>query len=178
MLYHVGAHTVLPGLPVLRLPQTAAGEEDKGQKITTDNRVLFHPRATRSTTSTSDRPSCPAAPAWTSCEVHLKISSPAAACSTSTSILMEKGVKLEGVGGVKYVTPRAPAHADETVVPGHQRWPTAEWGARDLSDRCWRVRHARGGAPISTRCAPQAGRDREGAATKLRGTTQRSRSRC
>src|SRR5690606_39091383 len=36
MLYHVGAHTVLPpGYLCCGYPQTAAGEEDKGQKITT-----------------------------------------------------------------------------------------------------------------------------------------------
>ncbi|HNQ75642.1 MAG TPA: 4Fe-4S dicluster domain-containing protein, partial [Pseudothauera hydrothermalis] len=37
MLYHVGAQTVLPpGYLCCGYPQTAAGEEDKGQKITTD----------------------------------------------------------------------------------------------------------------------------------------------
>jgi Fe-S oxidoreductase len=43
MLYQVGATTVLPpGYLCCGYPQTAAGEEDAGQKITTDNRVLFH----------------------------------------------------------------------------------------------------------------------------------------
>ena len=43
MLYETGAVTVLPpGYLCCGYPQTAAGEEDKGQKITTDNRVLFH----------------------------------------------------------------------------------------------------------------------------------------
>ncbi|HZX33455.1 MAG TPA: DUF3683 domain-containing protein, partial [Rhodocyclaceae bacterium] len=42
MLYEIGATTVLPpGYLCCGYPQTAAGENDKGQKITTDNRVLF-----------------------------------------------------------------------------------------------------------------------------------------
>jgi FAD/FMN-containing dehydrogenase/Fe-S oxidoreductase len=43
MLYELGAQTVLPpGYLCCGYPQTAAGEADQGQKITTDNRVLFH----------------------------------------------------------------------------------------------------------------------------------------
>ena len=43
MLYDVGAQCVLPpGYLCCGYPQTAAGDEDKGQQITTDNRVLFH----------------------------------------------------------------------------------------------------------------------------------------
>ncbi len=43
MLYETGAITVLPpGYLCCGYPQTAAGEEDKGNQITTDNRVLFH----------------------------------------------------------------------------------------------------------------------------------------
>lgn len=43
MLYESGAQTVLPpGYLCCGYPQTSAGLHDKGQKITTDNRVLFH----------------------------------------------------------------------------------------------------------------------------------------
>ena len=43
MLYEVGAITVLPpGYLCCGYPQTAAGEAESGQKIITDNRVLFH----------------------------------------------------------------------------------------------------------------------------------------
>ncbi|HET6718630.1 MAG TPA: DUF3683 domain-containing protein, partial [Rhodocyclaceae bacterium] len=43
MLYETGAITVLPpGYLCCGYPQTSAGNEDKGQQITTDNRVLFH----------------------------------------------------------------------------------------------------------------------------------------
>lgn len=43
MLYETGAQTVLPpGYLCCGYPQTSAGDRDKGNKITTDNRVLFH----------------------------------------------------------------------------------------------------------------------------------------
>ncbi len=43
MLYHTGAVTVLPpGYLCCGYPQNAAGQADKGNQITTDNRVLFH----------------------------------------------------------------------------------------------------------------------------------------
>jgi len=43
MLYHVGAQCVLPpGYLCCGYPQSAAGLDDKGQQITTANRVLFH----------------------------------------------------------------------------------------------------------------------------------------
>jgi FAD/FMN-containing dehydrogenase/Fe-S oxidoreductase len=47
MLYEVGAITVLPpGYLCCGYPQTSSGNHDKGQEITTDNRVLFHRVAT------------------------------------------------------------------------------------------------------------------------------------
>ncbi len=43
MLYHAGAQTVLPpGYLCCGYPQTAGGEEAKGQEISTENQVLFH----------------------------------------------------------------------------------------------------------------------------------------
>ncbi|MDD5240912.1 MAG: DUF3683 domain-containing protein [Sulfuricella sp.] len=43
MLFHLGTQTVLaPGYLCCGYPQTSAGDQDRGQKITTDNRVLFH----------------------------------------------------------------------------------------------------------------------------------------
>lgn len=43
MLYHVGVQTVLPpGYLCCGYPQRAAGQDDKAEKISTDNRVLFH----------------------------------------------------------------------------------------------------------------------------------------
>ena len=43
MLYEVGAITVLPpGYLCCGYPQTSSGNHDKGQEITSDNRVQFH----------------------------------------------------------------------------------------------------------------------------------------
>ena len=43
MLYHLGVQTVLPpGYLCCGYPQTAAGNDDTGQRIATENRVLFH----------------------------------------------------------------------------------------------------------------------------------------
>ena len=137
MLYHVGAHTVLPpGYLCCGYPQTAAGEEDKGQKITTDNRVLFHRVANTLN--------------------YLDIKTVIVSCGTCMDqlqkyefekifpgcrlldiheYLMEKGVKLEGVGGVKYMY-HEPCH---TPMKQYQGIKVANelMGTRvDLSDRC------------------------------------------
>ncbi len=43
LLFHLGAQTVLPpGYLCCGYPQTASGDEDRGRQITTANRVLFH----------------------------------------------------------------------------------------------------------------------------------------
>jgi FAD/FMN-containing dehydrogenase/Fe-S oxidoreductase len=47
ILFHLGIRTVLPpGYLCCGFPQTSAGRHDLGQRITTDNRVLFHRMAT------------------------------------------------------------------------------------------------------------------------------------
>ncbi|MFU2486957.1 DUF3683 domain-containing protein [Thauera sp. WH-1] len=137
MLYHVGAQTVLPpGYLCCGYPQTAAGEEDKGQKITTDNRVLFHRVANTLN--------------------YLDIKTVIVSCGTCMDqlqkyefekifpgcrlldiheYLMEKGVKLEGVNGVKYMY-HEPCHTPMKVHSGI-KVANALMGTRvDLSDRC------------------------------------------
>jgi FAD/FMN-containing dehydrogenase/Fe-S oxidoreductase len=105
MLYHVGAVTVLPpGYLCCGYPQRAAGELDKGQAISTENRVLFHRIANTLN--------------------YLDIKTVIVSCGTCMDqlagyefdrifpgcrlldiheYLMEKGVKLEGVDGVRYM---------------------------------------------------------------------------
>jgi FAD/FMN-containing dehydrogenase/Fe-S oxidoreductase len=105
MLYEVGATTVLPpGYLCCGYPQTSSGDEDKGQKITTDNRVLFHRVANTLN--------------------YLDIKTVIVSCGTCMDqlqkyqfekifpgcrlldiheYLMEKGVKLEGVEGTRYM---------------------------------------------------------------------------
>jgi FAD/FMN-containing dehydrogenase/Fe-S oxidoreductase len=105
MLYHVGAQCVLPpGYLCCGYPQTAAGNRDRGQKIITDNRVLFHRVANTLN--------------------YLDIKTVIVSCGTCMDqlqkyefdkifpgcrlldiheYLLEKGVRLEGVEGVRYM---------------------------------------------------------------------------
>ncbi len=105
LLYEVGSQCVLPpGYLCCGYPQTAAGEEAKGQEISTSNRVLFH-RVAHTLN-------------------YLDIKTVVVSCGTCMDqlakyefdkifpgcrlldiheYLMEKGVKLEGVGGERYM---------------------------------------------------------------------------
>lgn len=137
MLWHVGAQTVLPpGYLCCGYPQNASGQADKGEKITTENRVLFHRVANTLN--------------------YLDIKTVVVSCGTCYDqlakyefeqifpgcrivdiheYLMEKGVKLEGVNGVKYL------YHDPCHTPMKQQSPIktvqALVGAEAvLSDRC------------------------------------------
>jgi Fe-S oxidoreductase len=105
MLYEIGATTVLPpGYLCCGYPQTSSGDEEKGQAITTGNRVLFHRVANTLN--------------------YLDIKTVIVSCGTCMDqlqkyefdkifpgcrlldiheYLMEKGVKLEGAKGVRYM---------------------------------------------------------------------------
>ncbi len=137
MLYEIGAQTVLPpGYLCCGYPQTAAGESDQGQKITTDNRVLFHRVANTLN--------------------YLDINTVIVSCGTCMDqllkyqfekifpgcrlldiheYLLEKGVKLEGVQGTRYMY-HEPCHAPMKTMSGI-KVANALMGQRvDLSDRC------------------------------------------
>jgi FAD/FMN-containing dehydrogenase/Fe-S oxidoreductase len=105
MLYKVGAQTVLPpGYLCCGYPQTSAGEAEKGRQITTDNRVLFHRVA--NTLNYLDIKtvivSC-----GTCMDQLLKYEFekifPGCRLLDIHEYLMEKGVRLEGVAGTKYM---------------------------------------------------------------------------
>ena len=105
MLYEIGVQTVLPpGYLCCGYPQRAAGQLDKAQKITTDNRVLFHRVANTLN--------------------YLDIKTVVVSCGTCLDqlvdyefekifpgcrmidiheYLLEKGVKLEGLNGSRYM---------------------------------------------------------------------------
>ncbi len=105
MLYDIGTQCVLPpGYLCCGYPQTAAGEEDAGRRIITDNRVLFHRVANTLN--------------------YLDIKTVIVSCGTCMDqlqqyefdkifpgcrlldiheYLLEKGVRLEGVSGVRYL---------------------------------------------------------------------------
>ncbi len=105
MLYEIGAQCVLPpGYLCCGYPQTAAGDGRQGQEITTDNRVLFHRVA--NTLNYLDIKtvivSC-----GTCMDQLLKYEFdkifPGCRLLDIHEYLMEKGVKLEGVDGVRYL---------------------------------------------------------------------------
>ncbi|MGE5640899.1 MAG: DUF3683 domain-containing protein [Clostridia bacterium] len=105
MLYHVGTQCVLPpGYLCCGYPQTAAGDSAKGESIIVQNRVLFHRLATTLN--------------------YLDIKTVIVSCGTCLDqleqyefgrifpgsrlldiheYLLEKGVKLEGAQGMRYV---------------------------------------------------------------------------
>jgi FAD/FMN-containing dehydrogenase/Fe-S oxidoreductase len=105
MLHHIGAQCVLPpGYLCCGYPQTAAGNEKRGAQIVTDNRVLFHRVANTLN--------------------YLDIQTVIVSCGTCMDqlqkyefdkifpgcrlldiheYLLEKGVKLEGATGVRYM---------------------------------------------------------------------------
>jgi Fe-S oxidoreductase len=137
MLYHLGVQTVLPpGYLCCGYPQTAAGNEDKGQKITTENRVLFHRVANTLN--------------------YLDIKTVIVSCGTCidqlqkyefgkifpgcrlldiNEYLLEKGVRLEGTHGVNYLF-HEPCHTPMTQAPGFKVASALLGTPVALSDRC------------------------------------------
>jgi FAD/FMN-containing dehydrogenase/heterodisulfide reductase subunit C len=105
MLFELGAQTVLPpGYLCCGYPQTSAGQADKGEAISTQNRVLFHRVA--NTLNYLDIKtvlvSC-----GTCMDQLLKYQFerifPGCRLLDIHEYLMEKGVKLDGVSGEKYL---------------------------------------------------------------------------
>lgn len=137
MLFELGAQTVLPpGYLCCGYPQIAGGQADKGEAITAANRVLFHRVA--NTLNYLDIKtvlvSC-----GTCMDQLLKYEFekifPGCRLLDIHEYLMEKGVKLDGVSGEKYLyhdpchTPMK-THAPMTVAN------TLLGGGVTLSDRC------------------------------------------
>ncbi|HRK56880.1 MAG TPA: DUF3400 domain-containing protein, partial [Burkholderiaceae bacterium] len=141
MLWHVGVQTVLPpGYLCCGYPQRGAGQNDKAQQITTDNRVLFHRVANTLN--------------------YLDIKTVVVSCGTCYDqlqsyqfeeifpgcriidiheYLLEKGVKLQGVQGVRYM------YHDPCHTPMKQQDPlktvnallsTADNTRIEKNDRC------------------------------------------
>ena len=105
MLWHVGVQTVLPpGYLCCGYPQRGTGQFDRAEKITTDNRVLFH-RVANTLNYLDIRTvvvSCG------TCYDQLQSYKfeeifPGSRMVDIHEYLMEKGVRLEGVTGVRYM---------------------------------------------------------------------------
>ena len=137
MLFDIGAVTVLPpGYLCCGYPQTSAGDEDKGQAITTANRVLFHRVA--NTLNYLDIKtvivSC-----GTCMDQLLKYQFekifPGCRLLDIHEYLMEKGIRLEGVTGRHYLY-HDPCH---TPMKTHAPLKVAQelmGGDVRLTDRC------------------------------------------
>ncbi|MBB5191570.1 FAD/FMN-containing dehydrogenase/Fe-S oxidoreductase [Silvimonas terrae] len=137
MLWHVGTTTVLPpGYLCCGYPQTSAGFEDKGNKITTENRVLFHRVA--NTLNYLDIKtvivSC-----GTCMDQLLKYQFeqifPGCRLLDIHEYLLEKGVKLEGVTGTRYMY-HEPCHTPMKQYKGIDVANQLMGSKVDLNDRC------------------------------------------
>lgn len=137
MLYEIGTTTVLPpGYLCCGYPQTSAGEEDKGQKIIMDNRVLLHRMANTLN--------------------YLDIKTVIVSCGTCMDqlqkyefekifpgcrlldiheYLMEKGVKLDGLSGTRYMY-HDPCHTPMKTYAPLAVTNTLMGQNVPLSDRC------------------------------------------
>ena len=137
MLFDLGVQTVLPpGYLCCGYPQTAAGEETKGQAITTANRVLFH-RVAHTLNYLDIRTvivSCGTCMDQLQKYEFDKIF-PGCRLLDIHEYLLERGVKLEGVTGTRYLyhdpchTPMK-THAPLKVVNTLMAAPVA------LNERC------------------------------------------
>jgi FAD/FMN-containing dehydrogenase/Fe-S oxidoreductase len=137
MLFEIGAVTVLPpGYLCCGYPQTSAGNHDKGQQITTANRVLFHRVA--NTLNYLDIKtvivSC-----GTCMDQLLKYEFdkifPGCRLLDIHEYLMEKGIKLEGVSGVRYMY-HEPCHTPMKTYASAQVTKQLMGTDVPLNDRC------------------------------------------
>lgn len=137
MLYEVGAITVLPpGYLCCGYPQTASGNDDKGQEITADNRVLFHRVANTLN--------------------YLDIKTVIVSCGTCMDqlqkyefekifpgcrlldiheYLMEKDMRLQGVTGTRYMY-HEPCHTPMKTYKSLEVTNTLMGQDVQLNDRC------------------------------------------
>jgi Fe-S oxidoreductase len=137
MLYEVGAQCVLPpGYLCCGYPQTAAGEQEHGERIITANRVLFH-RLAHTLNYLDIRT------VIVSCGTCLdqlekyefdKIF-PGSRLVDIHEYLLEKGVKLEGVEGQRYLY-HDPCHTPMKLRSPLETVRALTGGAVQLSERC------------------------------------------
>ena len=141
MLWHIGVQTVLPpGYLCCGYPQRGAGEFDKAEKIITDNRVLFHRVANTLN--------------------YLDIKTVVVSCGTCFDqlqgyefdkifpdcrimdiheFLMEKGVRLENVTGVRYMYHdpcHSPMKRHDPLTVVNTLMNSARNGVIEKNDRC------------------------------------------
>jgi Fe-S oxidoreductase len=137
ILYEIGAQTVLPpGYLCCGYPQTAAGEADQGLRITTDNRVLFHRVA--NTLNYLDIKTV-----IVSCgtcmdqleKYHFEQIFPGCRLLDIHEYLLEKGVRLDGVSGSRYLY-HDPCHAPMRTMSAIKVVNQLMGQPVELSERC------------------------------------------
>jgi Fe-S oxidoreductase len=137
MLYAQGAQTVLPpGYLCCGYPQSAAGLEERGRRITMENRVLFHRLA--NTLNYLDIRTV-----IVSCgtcmdqllKYELEAIFPGCRLLDIHEYLMEKGVRLEGPDGVRYLY-HDPCHSPMKTHAPVKVASRLMGEAVTLSDRC------------------------------------------
>ena len=137
ILYEIGAQTVLPpGYLCCGYPQTAAGEADQGQAITTDNRVLFH-RVANTLNYLDIRTvivSCGTCMDQLE-KYHFDQIFPGCRLLDIHEYLLEKGIRLDGIGGTRYLY-HDPCHAPMRTLPGIRVVNQLMGQPVELSDRC------------------------------------------
>ncbi|MBN8517119.1 MAG: DUF3683 domain-containing protein [Candidatus Accumulibacter sp.] len=137
ILYDIGAQTVLPpGYLCCGYPQTAAGEADQGQRITTDNRVLFH-RVANTLNYLDIRTvivSCGTCMDQLE-KYHFEQIFPGCRLLDIHEYLLEKGVRVDGISGTRYMY-HDPCHAPMRTIPGIKVVNSLMGQPVDLSERC------------------------------------------
>ena len=137
MLYETGAITVLPpGYLCCGYPQNASGQSDKANQITTDNRVLFHRVA--NTLNYLDIKtvivSC-----GTCMDQLLKYQFdkifPGCRLLDIHEYLLEKGIKVQGASGVRYMY-HEPCHTPMKTYKSQQVVDTLMGTRVPLNERC------------------------------------------
>ena len=137
MLYAIGAQCVLPpGYLCCGYPQTAAGEEEEGRRIITDNRVLFH-RVANTLNYLDIRTvivSCGTCMDQLQKYEFDKIF-PGCRLLDIHEYLLEQGVKLDGVAGVRYLY-HDPCHTPMKTYQPLEVVNQLMGSAVALSERC------------------------------------------
>jgi FAD/FMN-containing dehydrogenase/Fe-S oxidoreductase len=141
MLWHIGVQTVLPpGYLCCGYPQRGAGEFDKAEKIITDNRVLFH-RVANTLNYLDIRTvivSCGTCFDQLQGYEFDKIF-PGSRIMDIHEYLMEKGVKLQNVTGVRYMYHdpcHSPMKKHDPLTVVNTLMNTAMNGLIEKNDRC------------------------------------------
>src|SRR5271155_5468688 len=141
MLWHVGVQTVLPpGYLCCGYPQRGAGEFDKAEKIITDNRVLFHRVANTlnyldiKTVLVSCGTCFDQLQGYEFTEIF-----PGCKIMDIHEYLMEKGVRLENVTGVRYMYHdpcHSPMKKHDPLKVVNALMNSAQNGVIEKNDRC------------------------------------------